>query len=80
MWIDNRLQPPRFEPRPWWRDVLSVASWALLPIAGLLLTAIPALEAHTRLLFGRYLQYQVTEKLPGEATLVPDWSGGAEAA
>jgi hypothetical protein len=49
-------------------------------VTGLLLTALPALDAHTRLLLGQYLQYQVTEKVPGEAALVPDWSGSAEAA
>jgi cellulose synthase/poly-beta-1,6-N-acetylglucosamine synthase-like glycosyltransferase len=80
IWLDMRLRPPRPEPCSLWRDALAVASWALLPVAGLLLTAIPALDAHTRLILGQYLQYQVTEKVPGEATLVPDWSGGAEAA
>jgi cellulose synthase/poly-beta-1,6-N-acetylglucosamine synthase-like glycosyltransferase len=80
IWLDTRLRPPRPEPSSWWRDVLAVASWALLPVAGLLLTAIPALDAHTRLILGQYLQYQVTEKLPGKAALISDWSGGAEAA
>ncbi len=45
----------------------ALASFAALPILGLFLTAIPALEAHTRLLFGRYLEYRVTEKLPALA-------------
>lgn len=80
VFIDHRLRPPRPEPVSRWRAALSVASWALLPVAGLFLTAIPALDAHTRLLLGQYLQYQVTEKLPGEASLIPGWSGGAEAA
>jgi hypothetical protein len=30
----------------------------------LLLCALPALDAHTRLLFGRRLEYRVTEKVP----------------
>jgi hypothetical protein len=38
--------------------------FALLPVTGLALVALPALDAHTRLLFGRSLAYQVTEKLP----------------
>jgi hypothetical protein len=33
-------------------------------LIGLALVAIPALDAHTRLLFGRSLAYQVTEKVP----------------
>lgn len=78
VWVDQRLRPPRPEPGPWWRDALSVASWTLLPVAGLFLTAIPALDAHTRLLLGSYLHYQVTEKLPGERPLgLPGWSKGA---
>ena len=80
IWIDIRLQPPRPEPSSRWDDALAVASWMLLPVSGLLLTAIPSLDAHTRLVLGHYLQYQVTEKVPGEASLVGDWSGSAEAA
>jgi len=43
------------------------ASFSLLPVVGLLLCAIPALDAHTRLLFGRRLEYRVTEKVPVQA-------------
>jgi hypothetical protein len=39
-------------------------AFALLPVTGLALVALPALDAHTRLLFGRSLAYQVTEKRP----------------
>jgi hypothetical protein len=43
---------------------LGVLGFALLPLTGLVLVALPALDAHTRLLFGRTLAYQVTEKVP----------------
>jgi hypothetical protein len=33
------------------------------PIVGLALSVLPALEAHTRLLLGKYLEYRVTEKV-----------------
>jgi len=36
--------------------------WFLNPIVGFLLTSIPGLEAHTRLLFGKYLEYYATKK------------------
>jgi Glycosyl transferase family group 2 len=39
-------------------------AFALLPVTGLALVALPALDAHTRLLFGRSLAYEVTEKVP----------------
>jgi hypothetical protein len=41
-----------------------VLGFALLPVTGLAVVALPALDAHTRLLFGRSLAYQVTQKLP----------------
>ena len=43
-------------------------AFALLPVTGLALVALPALDAHTRLLFGRSLAYQVTEKWPHPET------------
>jgi cellulose synthase/poly-beta-1,6-N-acetylglucosamine synthase-like glycosyltransferase len=39
-----------------------VGQWILIPIVSIILSAIPALDAQTRLMFGRYLEYQVTEK------------------
>jgi hypothetical protein len=42
----------------------SLLGFVLLPLTGLTLVALPALDAHTRLLFGRSLAYQVTEKVP----------------
>lgn len=42
-------------------------AFLFLPITGFVLATLPALDAHTRLLFGRYLEYRVTEKLPIQA-------------
>ncbi len=36
--------------------------WLLVPITSIFLSAIPALDAQTRLMFGKYLEYRVTEK------------------
>jgi len=36
----------------------------LLPLTGLAMVALPALDAHTRELLGRSLAYEVTEKQP----------------
>jgi hypothetical protein len=35
----------------------------LMPIAGLIFSALPSLDAHTRLMLGKYLEYKVTEKV-----------------
>jgi cellulose synthase/poly-beta-1,6-N-acetylglucosamine synthase-like glycosyltransferase len=45
--------------------------FALLPVMGLAVVALPALDAHTRLLFGRSLAYQVTEKVPSTSSGKP---------
>jgi hypothetical protein len=36
--------------------------WFLFPVVGMILVNLPALDAQTRLLTGRYLEYRVTEK------------------
>lgn len=59
--VDRRLS---IKPAEWhwsrrrWADV----QLFLYPIVGLALSVIPALEAQTRLMFGAYLEYKVTEK------------------
>jgi hypothetical protein len=47
----------------------ALPGFALLPLTGLTLVALPALDAHTRLLLGRTLAYQVTEKVPSTTRL-----------
>jgi glycosyltransferase involved in cell wall biosynthesis len=63
-WVDWRLRPERELPVPWWNAMLASGSWFLLPVLGLIGSALPALDAHTRLLLGRTLHYQVTVKRP----------------
>jgi hypothetical protein len=63
-WVDWRLRPEPELPVPWWNTILSIGSWFLLPVLGLIGSALPALDAHTRLLLGRSLHYQVTTKIP----------------
>lgn len=36
--------------------------WVTQPFVGFVLSVLPGLEAHTRLIFGRYLEYYVTKK------------------
>ncbi len=59
--VDTSLcpKPPGW---PWWRRRWADAQLFLYPVIGLALSVIPALEAQTRLMFGAYLEYRVTEK------------------
>lgn len=40
-----------------------IVQWYLLPLVSFVLSALPALEAHTRLLLGKKITYKVTEKV-----------------
>ena len=64
---DWRLRPEHPEGEDPIDVLIGWASFGLLPVFGLLLCALPALDAHTRLLFGRRLEYRVTEKVPVQA-------------
>jgi hypothetical protein len=59
--VDYRISP---KPRewPWWRRRWAELQLFTYPVVGLALSVIPALEAQTRLMFGAYLEYHVTEK------------------
>jgi cellulose synthase/poly-beta-1,6-N-acetylglucosamine synthase-like glycosyltransferase len=65
--VDWRLRPEHPGGEDFVDILIGWASFALLPIVGLVLCAVPALEAHTRLLLGRRLEYRVTEKVPVQA-------------
>ncbi|HLY35099.1 MAG TPA: hypothetical protein VKU35_00130 [Candidatus Limnocylindria bacterium] len=60
--VENAIVPPR--PVEWGplRRLLSYLQWIGLPVIGILFSNLPALDAQTRLLTGRYLEYRVTEK------------------
>ena len=62
--VDWRLRPEHPDGEDPIDVLIGWASFALLPVFGLVLCALPALDAHTRLLFGRRLEYRVTEKVP----------------
>ena len=62
IYVEHRIVPPR--PAEWgpWIRVASYLQWAALPVMGIVFSCLPALDAQTRLLTGRYLEYRVTEK------------------
>ena len=62
IWVEYRLLPPR--PANWGplRRTFVFLQYFSYPVVGVVLSVLPALEAHTRLLLGKYLEYRVTEK------------------
>ncbi len=62
VFVEHRIVPPR--PREWgpMRRLMIWVQWFALPIVGIVFSCLPALDAQTRLLTGRYLEYRVTEK------------------
>ncbi|MGH7902783.1 MAG: glycosyltransferase [Candidatus Dormibacteraceae bacterium] len=62
IYLEHRMLPPK--PERWGRAHRSLVylQYFSYPVVGLVLSVIPALESHTRLLLGKYLEYRVTEK------------------
>jgi hypothetical protein len=60
--VEQRIVPPR--PSEWgpFQRLMSYVQWIGLPLVGIFFSNLPALDAQTRLLTGRYLEYRVTEK------------------
>lgn len=62
--IDARQRPPRPAHISMGRRLLMNLEFLLMPVAGFFFSALPGLDAHTRLMLGKYIEYKVTEKLP----------------
>lgn len=61
--IDLKQRPGRPEEVSIMRRLVDFFEFLLLPIVGFVFQALPGLDAHTRLMFGRYMEYKVTEKV-----------------
>lgn len=62
IYIDHQQRPAGQKPKIF-QSFLQLWEWSLMPIVGFFLGALPGLDAHLRLLFGKYLEYRVTEKV-----------------
>ncbi len=60
--ISLTLLPPRPASAPRWQWVMMLVQWVFFPVTMILFGSVPATEALTRLMLGKYLGFNVTEK------------------
>lgn len=61
--VDARSRPPRPATTSLLARLIQPVEFLLLPVVGFFFSALPGLEAHTRLMLGRHIEYRVTEKV-----------------
>lgn len=61
--FDYIYKPKRPKEFPLWRAILLPFEFILMPVVGFFFSALPGLDAHTRLMLGKYIEYKVTEKV-----------------
>jgi len=62
IFITMRLLPPRPKDVKAGKRLVMILQWFLSPIVAALLGSTPAVDAQTRLMLGRYMQFYITEK------------------
>ena len=60
--ISFSLLPPLSKKYGRWKTIEMLVQWVLVPISGIIFGSIPALDAETRLMLGKYLGFAVTHK------------------
>lgn len=63
IYVHEKTVPPR--PKNWsvFKKFWSYIQWALIPIILVTIASLPALDAQTRLMLGKYISYRVTNKV-----------------
>lgn len=61
--IDAANRPPRPNRLNPLSYIIQPLEFLLLPIVGFFFSALPGLDAHTRLMLGKYIEYKVTQKV-----------------
>ncbi len=62
VFLCHALLPPRPARYGRWRTASMTLQWALVPFSYIFLVGLPAVDAQTRLMLGRYLTFWVTDK------------------
>jgi cellulose synthase/poly-beta-1,6-N-acetylglucosamine synthase-like glycosyltransferase len=61
--IDAINRPPKPGGRNFLSYIFQPLEFVLLPVVGFFFSALPGIDAHTRLMLGKYIEYKVTEKV-----------------
>jgi len=61
--LDWRTKPPRPKEFTSWKLPFLYLQWITVPVVSFFLSALPGLDAHTRMILGKRLEYRVTEKV-----------------
>jgi hypothetical protein len=62
--LNFKLRPKRAGRRiPVLSPIWEILEFAIMPVIGFFFSALPGIDAHTRLLLGKYIEYRVTEKM-----------------
>lgn len=62
VYVNLVLLPPRPAKYGAWKSVAMYLQWFLVPLSSVIFGSLPAVEAQTRLMLGRYLEFWVTPK------------------
>lgn len=62
IYINFILLPPRPKKYGVWKSISMYLQWLLAPITSLIFGSIPAIDAQTRLMLGKYMEFWVTPK------------------
>lgn len=62
--LNSKLRPKKEGKRiPVIGFLLEILEFLTLPVVGFFFSALPGIDAHTRLMLGKYIEYKVTEKM-----------------
>ncbi|MBI3804465.1 MAG: glycosyltransferase family 2 protein [Nitrospirae bacterium] len=68
VFLCHALLPPRPPRYGQWRTASMTLQWALVPFSYIFLVGLPAVDAQTRMMLGKYLTFWVTDKRRKEGT------------
>ncbi len=60
--LDYSLRPNEIKPKGIKNKIAEFVAWFAFPLSSLFMSVIPGLDAHTRLMLGKRLEYKVTKK------------------